>query len=284
MREIVGEHVLRHVRPRKRAILALAFVLAAVWARPGLAAGPTGWGGGSCHEITGFPANITAPGVYCLSFKYIDFPLTQGALITIAADDVLLDLNGATLDGTPNTRGVFSYGVRAFNRRNITIRNGTIKGFNYAVHLMNILGEAADPRPSVNVVVENIRAIRNRTGGILVVGNDSVIRDNYVAGTGHSSDPGVVPTTWGVWAAGWGLRILNNDVHNTRPNGDKGGEAYAIYLAGSREAIVLNNRITDASFGVFGLGPTATWGKYRDNITDNVTVPYTGGTDVGNNN
>src|SRR5688572_2619705 len=111
-----------------RYVAALLCILIIVPAAPGGAAGPTGWGGGSCREITAFPAVITDPGVYCLSFKHIDFPLTQGALITIDSDDVVLDLNGATLDGTPKTTGLFSYGVRAFNRRNITVRNGTIKG------------------------------------------------------------------------------------------------------------------------------------------------------------
>jgi hypothetical protein len=273
----------RSIDVRVRHILALALIFATMWTRPGLAEGPTGWGGGSCHEITAFPVNIIGPGVYCLSFKYIDFPLAQGALINISSDDVVLDLNGATLDGTPTTTGAFSYGVRAANHKHITVRNGTIKGFNYAVYLFNFLGDV-DPRPSLNFLVEDIRAIRNRTGGLYVVGNDSEVRRNYVAGTGHSNDPIVVPTTWAIWAGGWGLRIVDNDVHNTRPNGERGGDAYAIYLAGVRDAVVVNNRITDASFGIFGQGPAPTWGKYRDNITVNVGVPYTGGTDIGNNN
>jgi hypothetical protein len=269
---------------RGRHILSLAFILITMWASPGLAEGPTGWGGGSCSEITAFPVNIIGPGVYCLSFKYIDFPFTQGALININSDDVVLDLNGATLDGTPTVTGAFSYGVRAVNHKNITVRNGTIKGFNYAIYLFNFLGEA-DPRPSRNYLVEDIRAIKNRTGGIFVVGNDSEVRRNYVAGTGNSNDPGVVPTTWAIYAGGWGSRIVDNDVHNTRPNRESGGEAYAIYLdEGVRNAIVVNNRISDASFGIFGQGPSPNWGKYRDNITANVGVPYTGGTDIGNNN
>lgn len=266
-----------------RCAAALVGILLILPTAPGRAAGPTGWGGGSCHEITGFPAIITGPGVYCLSFKHIDFPLTQGALITIDSDDVVLDLNGATLDGTPKVTGVFSYGVRAFNRRNITVRNGTIKGFNYAVYLLNFLGEQRDPRPSVNYLVEEIRAIRNRTGAFLVVGHDSTIRNNYIAGTGNSNDPGVVPTVWAIWAGGWGTHIFDNDIHNTRPNHGS-GDAYAIYIAGAREAVAVNNRITDAGFGIAGLGPLPSWGKYRDNITVNVGVPYSNGTDIGNNN
>jgi hypothetical protein len=52
---------------------------------------------------------------------------------------------------------------------------------------------------------------------------------------------------------------VDNDVHNTRPNGESGGDAYAIYLAGVRDAVVVNNRITDASIGIFGQGPAPTW-------------------------
>ena len=208
---------------------------------------------------------------------------STSSVLAFSSDDVVLDLNGATLDGTPTTTGAFSYGVRAVNHKHITVRNGTIKGFNYAVYLFSFLGDV-DPRPSLNFLVEDIRAIRNRTGGLYVVGNDSQVRRNYVAGTGHSNDPIVVPTTRAIWAEGWGLRIVDNDVHNTRPNGERGGDAYAIYLAGVRDAVVVNNRITDASFGIFGQGPAPTWGKYRDNITVNVGVPYTGGTDIGNNN
>ena len=104
-----------------------------------------------------------------------------------------------------------------------------------------------------------------------------------IIGTGNSSDPGVVPDTWALWAAGWGLRVLDNDVHNTRPNRE-GGEAHAIFLAGVRDAIVVNNRISEAGFGITGLAQAPLWGKYRDNITTNVTVPYSGGIDIGNNN
>src|SRR3954466_12364755 len=84
-----------------RRALPLAIVCAGIYLSSALAAGPTGWGIGSCRDITAFPANLTGPGVYCLSYKYIDFPLNSGALITISADNVVLDLNGATLDGTP---------------------------------------------------------------------------------------------------------------------------------------------------------------------------------------
>jgi hypothetical protein len=43
-----------------------------------------------------------------------------------------------------------------------------------------------------------------------------------------------------------------------------------------------NDRITEANFGIYSGG--LNWGKYRDNVTVNVGVPYTGGTSIANNN
>jgi hypothetical protein len=249
-------------------------------------AGPTGWGGGSCVEINAMPANITAQGNYCLNFKNVNFALASGALITISTDNVMLDLNGATIDGLGAGDTVTgSYGIRAINRKNVTVRNGTVKGFTRGVELTHTFGiDGSDVRPTHGLVVENIRAIGNKVTGIRVEGHASVIRDNHVSDTGGVSTAGSFFTTFGIYAGGTGLRILNNDVSHTQVNGD--GSAYGIYLAHptiTREVMAVNNRITEAHHGIFG-GVGVPWGKYRDNITDNVTTPYTGGTDIGNNN
>jgi hypothetical protein len=158
-----------------------------------------------------------APGVYCLSFKYIDFPLASGALITISADNVVFDLNGATLGGTPKD-SAFSLGIRSYGHSNITIRNGTIRGFNYGISLAAPLGYVnTTVRPSHSFLVENVRLIENRTAGIEVVGYDSVIRGNYIAHTGGSPDPRL-SGQWGIIAAGDGLRVIDNDVTHTHVN------------------------------------------------------------------
>jgi hypothetical protein len=41
----------------------------------------------------------------------------------------------------------------------------------------------------------------------------------------------------------------------------------------------VNNRITSTTYGLMIAGQ---W-KYRDNLTEGVTTPYTGGTNAGNN-
>ena len=270
-------------RQTLRRILPLSLVVSCLWLSTARADGPTGWGGGSCREVTAFPANLVAPGVYCLSFKYIDFPLASGALITISADNVVFDLNGATLDGTPKG-SAFSWGIRSYGHSNITIRNGTIRGFNYGISLAAPLGYVnTTVRPSHSFLVENVRLIENRTAGIEVVGYDSVIRGNYIAHTGGSPDPRLSGHAWGMIAAGDGLRVIDNDVTHTHVNtAHSGGMTTGIFLSGGSDMVVVNNRITEANFGIFSGG--LNWGKYRDNITVNVGVPYTGGTSIANNN
>jgi hypothetical protein len=265
----------------RAALLPLALILTSVPA----VAGPTGWGGGSCREVTGFPANLSEPGVYCLSFKYIDFPLNAGALITISADNVVLDMNGATIDGTPKgtptspTWGILS----ARNNTNITVRNGTVKGFNYGILLQGSLGSTSSVRRSHSYLIENMRFIGNRSIGIHLIGDDSEIRDTYVAHTGGFPDATLAPSAWGMFVAGSGLRLLNNDVAYTHVNTNgTGGVTYGMYLGGVREGVAVNNRITEATYGIFGTLPD--WGKYRDNVTVKVDFPYTAGIDIGNNN
>src|SRR5712691_5912502 len=78
----------------------------------------------ACIEITGVPYTITTAGIYCLRSS-----LTGAAGIVVGADDVTVDLNGHALDVA--SLGVVSWGAY----KNITIRNGTIRGGSRAVSL-----------------------------------------------------------------------------------------------------------------------------------------------------
>jgi hypothetical protein len=55
-----------------------------------------------------------------------------------------------------------------------------------------------------------------------------------------------------------------------------------ILLSGGSDMVVVNNRITEANFGIYS--GSLNLGKYRDNVTVNVGVRYTGGTSIANNN
>jgi hypothetical protein len=262
----------------------MALALASLSGGSTMAAGPTSWGGGSCMDITAFPANLTHPGVYCLSFKHIDFPMTSGALIKISSNDIVLDLNGATLDGTvANNVATSAWGILSNGYSNITIRNGTIKGFATGIHLEAPTGSVNSRiRPSQSYLIEHVRLINNRSMAIKLIGNDSVIQYNYIAHTGGSADPGLVGSAWGMFVAGDGLRVGDNEVAYTVSNtGSSTGPTYAIYMGGAWNSVVYDNRITEANFGIYSGN---NYGKYRNNITVNVDTPFTGGTSIGGNN
>jgi hypothetical protein len=116
-----------------------------------------------CIQIVSAPHAIGAPGVYCLKSP------VSGS-IQIYSDDVVLDLNGHTLEAQ-------AVGVHApvlVNR--VTVRNGTIRAAAYAVLLE---GEGH--------VVEGIRA----EGTIHVSGDAGTVRRD--AGPGFSRSAGLFP-------------------------------------------------------------------------------------------
>jgi parallel beta-helix repeat protein len=74
----------------------------------------------------------------------------------------------------------------------------------------------------------------------------------------------------------------NTVVEGNRVSDTSAGHiSYGIFVQVSFNVMVVNNRIATADNGVFYRSST---GEYRDNITDGVTTPYTGGTNIGNNN
>src|SRR5712672_1013814 len=112
----------------------------------------------NCTFITGVPFTISTPGNYCLdgSFAYV------GVAIDVVADDVVVDFNGRTLDGVKGA-GV---GVRATDRKNITVRNGTVRNFSEGLSLGGTDSEG--------LIVERMRAVGNSFAGISVQGRGSV--------------------------------------------------------------------------------------------------------------
>jgi len=157
-------------------------------------------------------------------------------------------------------------------------------------------------------LIEDVRADMNTSVGIWVRGQGNIIRNNQIVGTGGSS----VSTDFscGIMAEGPGNRVINNDVYETKEQGngpigafgiivnygkssvvennrvgnqDLGPlETYGIFIDNSSDnTFVVNNRITTMTYGIFYYFGT---GKYRDNMTRNVTTPFSNGTDAGNNN
>jgi hypothetical protein len=224
----------------------------------------------NCTPITAVPAVITVQGVYCLTGNLIT-SIATGSVIEIQTNNVALDLNGFKIGGLAAGTGTSAFGIHAANRQNITIRNGTIRGFRQAIAL-------EDAGASQGHLVENIRADQNTEVGIQVGGSGNIVRNNQVVATGGTTLFGPDKNTYGIYVSGTGPRVLNNDVIDTVHVG--AASSVAIYFASVTGGLAVDNRITSADFGVYFSGGT---GKYRDNLTSGVVTPYGGGTSAGNN-
>ena len=220
-----------------------------------------------CTAITTLPAVITVQGVYCFTGD-LATAITSGNAIEIQTNNVVLDLNSFKLGGLAAGPGTTAVGIRANNRQNLTIKNGTIRGF-----LRGIL--LTDSGASQGHVVEDIRADQNTFQGIQVQGAGTIVRNNQVVATGGTT---LAASVFGIVVVGTGPRVLNNDVIDTVAQGT--GTAWGILLSSVTGGLVVNNRITGADRGIEIQGT----GKYRDTLTFDVTTPFTGGTAVGTNN
>jgi len=148
--------------------------------------------------ITSVPYTISQSGSY-----YLTKNLTAtGTAMTVSADDVTIDLCGFTLTG-PGSGA--NYGIRMIGRSNVEIRNGTVRDFgNYGV--CESLSSGRYHR------VIGIRSIYNGLGGIILAGNNHVVKectasDNGTAATLGSSAYGIMCD---VSAAIIGNTVYNN--------------------------------------------------------------------------
>ena len=223
----------------------------------------------NCTAITSLPAVITVQGVYCLT-GHLNTAITAGLAIEIQTNNVIIDLNGFKLGGLAAGINTNSIGIYAQTRQNITVKNGTIRGFSSGIFFDGSQGH----------VVENIRADQNTRAGIRVFGNGHIIRNNQVVATGGTTLVSNADA-YGIFAStGAGTRVLNNDVIDTFGTG--AGIARGIIFVDCIWCLAVNNRITNANTGI-EYRFTGT-GKFRDNMTFNVTTPFIGGTNIGNNN
>ena len=246
--------------------------------------------------IESVPYTITAQGSYRLTHN-LSTAQPSGAAITIASDFVVLDLGGFKIGGGAAGLGTTTVGVYGLGRRNVTIRNGNVRGFLRGIFLEGSSSEAN--------VVENVRADENTLAGIHLVGRGSIIRRNLVVATGGTTAMGPDADTFGILADGALARVIDNDVLDTVPVGS--GTGYAIQVANAAGSIVekdragnftpvlsagvfaasganvlaVGNRLTGFTSGVWYFGGAT--GKYARNLTSGVGTPYTGGTDDGGN-
>ena len=253
-----------------------------------------------CTPITTIPTTITAQGIYCLNGNLAG-NLASGNAITINTNNVTIDFNGYKLGNLAAGASTGAYGIYAFQKKNITIRNGTIRGF--------IIGIALEGSPPYSTssghLIENVRLDGNTAIGIVVRGVGNTIRNNQVVSTGGTTNAG---TTYGIIAYGPGARVLNNDVIDVAATTST---AYGIYISYADGAVVEGNRISNVistSGGTIGIyilhSPNTTvsdnrmagvpnngiyysgtsTGIYMNNTVSGATTPFSGGFAAGTTN
>jgi hypothetical protein len=194
----------------------------------------------ACTEIAALPMTIVTPGIYCLK---TDLSATSGG-ITVATDDVVIDLNGHLLDGSSLGPTSTQNGIFASGRRHITVRNGAIRGFRWGIRLTGPLQTEGYGEH----LVEKLRLDHNYSTGIEVWGDKSVIRENVVMSTAGSTIG-----QRGIFVRGRISRITDNEVLDTVEGPTT--SAYGINGENALMAVVERNTVHNVA-----LGPNASFG------------------------
>lgn len=168
-------------------------------------------GGAVGTKINGLPYTITQPGFYYLGGN---LTYTGGATaITVNANDVTIDLMGF---GLLSTGGLNSLGISIPGRKNVEVRNGTVRGFNadgiydssggYSYRFINLRLELNGLRGIALLdgrfhIIQNCSITENGNSGIGLTGNGHMVTGNVVSknfrgiactGSGHSLVSNVV--------------------------------------------------------------------------------------------
>jgi parallel beta-helix repeat protein len=223
----------------------------------------------NCTAITSLPYVITTQGVYCLTGDLVT-DMMAGSAIDIQTNNVTIDLNGHKLGGGPAGLGTSTWGIRAADRNNITIKNGTIRGFLYGVGLTDSsIGHVA----SGGHMIEDLRLDGNTVSGVHLEGSGNTVRNNRIANTGGST---VSADSHGITTYGPAAQILNNSVISTKGSASGAGVLIGIFVPQGNGDVIQNNRIInvdklDWSVGI-QLSPGVTATTIRDNHIQNMLI------------
>jgi hypothetical protein len=220
-------------------------------------------------KITTLPYTINLQGHYCFD-RNLSTAITTGNAITINSDFVVLDLNNFKLGGGSAGLGTQAVGIFANNRKNVTVRNGNIRGF--------FIGIGLDGSQSGGNVIENNVLDSNTFIAVFVGGDGIVLRNNLISATGGNT-VGLDTRTGGIVSSSSDLVVVSdNIISNTfNPTGD----VYGIYAGGVMDHNVVHmGTASGASYGIYG---TTLDSVCRDNTVLNTPNALLGCTLVGDN-
>lgn len=251
-----------------------------------------------CTPITSIPYVIKQPGLYLFT-EHMTTNIASGNAITIASDDVIVDLNGFMLDGLAAGSGTEAKGIYADHCKNVMIKNGVIKGFKNAINIDSSWRASGDnslpPKPSNAIIIENIRALKNIYKGIYVKGDNSIIRNNMISGggigihvsgsdfDGVASGQGTViennsisslyeTNVFGIYLVYTSKIAVKNNVISGLRSSPGGGQSACISLQNTQDILIVDNQMLESSVGIIiqydsGGGSFATVCKYMNTVT-----------------
>lgn len=201
--------------------------------------------------IGSLPYTITTSGNYELESN-----LTYAGLenaIEVNADNVVINLNGFSI----RTNGMGAFGVYVAQHKNLTVRNGSILGFQAAVVLAGPQSRAV-----------NLQLVKN-VFGVQVFSKDCSVQDCFIVGTG----PEVVGNGIQLLKAASGVLVKGNQVSEF---------AVALFSSassGSASAFI-GNYVANSGYGL----ALSNNDFYQGNVVTNCQVPFTGGNAIGTEN
>jgi len=182
----------------------------------------------------------------------------------IGADNITLDLNGHTLTGNyapfPDSPEQYTAGVQIDGHTGVTVKNGTIRGFNWGITLSN----------SDYNCIEGIAAIDNTARGLALYGSENNLIEGVVA-TGNTYDGmivsyscnNVIKSVVSSDNGWWGIEITsgsddNQVLNSTFANNGNIQAAGGVIIVGSNGNLVkgcTSNRNDTVGVGVVGRRP-----------------------------
>jgi hypothetical protein len=184
---------------------------------------------GCTGTITALPYTISTPGTWCVK-QHLFTSAAAGAAISVNASNVTIDCNDFKLDGSSAGAGTANRGILASARTNVTVRNCSIRGFQYGIALVGASGG--------DHLVEHNRLGGNTSYGIFVEGDGSLVRDNQVSDTGGST---LTPNVYAIYGR-YIVDIADNIVSGVAGNGNA-GNIIGIFTNNNTGGTVSGNRV-----------------------------------------
>lgn len=223
-----------------------------------------------CSPIASVPTTITVAGVYCLTDD-VTLGGSGTALTVDGPQGVVIDLNGHSLSASSAGTALL---VR--NAKRVTLRNGSIVGFDRAALLM---------ANSYNTVLEDLQIFA--TGSLPTIESfawGDVIRRNWIergapvirasGGGGHVADNDLLSATTGIDVSGANVTVEDNRISRAAVSAG----TYGIRTSTGRTVLARN--VVSAFATGFDMGANT---RYRENVTNGCTTTYTGGVSAGSN-